>query len=164
MLIVSSFHFLCLGIPGTLVIHWFETIQEKVVKRSLRFMSRTIIQLIFKLFEAIRNVPFDHSRRQTNIYPSNALEEQPENHSSASARAIGEGYQVLPCVQRLQRLEKLLEELNNKRHEIPMEKERMLQQSMDRIKCVEMDLEKTKRVSIVMAVPKFECASIRTPD
>lgn len=147
-------------LEGTLVIHWFETIQEKVVKRSLRFMSRTIIQIIFKLFEAIRNVPFDYSRRQTNIYPSNALEEQPENHSSVSARAIGEGYQVLPCVQRLQRLEKLLEELNNKRHEIPMEKEQMLQQSMDRIKCVEMDLEKTKRVLHATVVKQLEITEL----
>ncbi|XP_071907639.1 phosphatidylinositol/phosphatidylcholine transfer protein SFH13-like isoform X1 [Coffea arabica] len=147
-------------LEGTLVIHWFETIQEKVVKRSLRFMSRTIIQIIFKLFEAIRNVPFDHSRRQTNIYPSNALEEQPENHSSVSAQAIGEGYQVLPCVQRLQRLEKLLEELNNKRHEIPMEKEQMLQQSMDRIKCVEMDLEKTKRVLHATVVKQLEITEL----
>lgn len=100
----------------------------------------------------VRNVPFDHWRRQTNIHPSNVSEEQPDNHSSVNGQTVGEEDQVLPCVQRLQRLENLLEELNKKRGEIPMEKDQMLRQSMDRIKCVETDLEKTKRVSVVMAV------------
>lgn len=140
--------FMFLWPPGTVAIHWFDIIQEKVVKKSFRFMSRTMIPFIVKIFVIIRNVPFDSWRRQTDIYQSNSLEEQPQNHSSVNPRAIGEGDQVLPCVQRLQKLEKLLEELNNKRHEIPMEKEQMLQQSMDRIKCVETDLEKTKRASI----------------
>ncbi|KAL3503689.1 hypothetical protein ACH5RR_038138 [Cinchona calisaya] len=147
-------------LEGTLAIHWFDVIQEKVVKRSFRFMSRTMIQFIVKLFVVIRNVPVDYWRRQTNIYPSNSLEERRENQSSLNVRATGEGNQVLPCVQRLQRLEKLLEELNNKRHEIPREKEQMLQQSMDRIKCVETDLEKTKRVLHTTVMKQLEIAEL----
>ncbi|CAI9088119.1 OLC1v1022364C1 [Oldenlandia corymbosa var. corymbosa] len=141
------------NLEASLARHWFESIQEAIVKRSFRYVLRTVIPFIVKLIMVIRNVPLDYWRRQTNIHPSNAAMEQllPNNESSAHARAVGEEDQVLPCVQRLQRLEKLLEELNNKPNVIPKEKDQMLLQSMDRIKSVETDLEKTKRVSFIVA-------------
>ncbi|KAL3508309.1 hypothetical protein ACH5RR_027710 [Cinchona calisaya] len=148
------------SLEGILAIHWLKTIQEKVVKRSFRFMLRTMISFIVKLFVVMRNLPFDQWRMQTNIHPSNALEEQPDNQLSVNAQAVGEEDQVLPCVHRLQRLEKLLEELNNKRTEIPMEKNQMLQQSMERIKCVEMDLEKTKRVLHATVMKQLEITQL----
>lgn len=52
-------------------------------------------------------------------------------------------------MQRLNRLENLLEEINKKPAEIPAEKDQMLLQSMDRIKSVEVDLDKTKRVRCI---------------
>lgn len=42
----------------------------------------------------------------------------------------------------------MLEELSNKPTSIPVEKERMLLDSLDRIKSLEHDLDKTKRVSV----------------
>ncbi|KAL2473160.1 Phosphatidylinositol/phosphatidylcholine transfer protein SFH13 [Forsythia ovata] len=120
--------------------------EERIVKRSFSFMAKTLISFMVKLFALIRNVPFEYWRRQTNAYPSNALGGEPklDSHPPANAEAICED-QFLPCVQRLQRLETLLEELNKKPAEIPLEKDQMLKQSMDRIKSVELDLEKTKR-------------------
>ncbi|KAL9679763.1 hypothetical protein QQ045_017629 [Rhodiola kirilowii] len=53
---------------------------------------------------------------------------------------------ALPCIQRLQRLEKTFEELSSKPTQMPLEKEKMLHESMARIKSVEYDLEKTKKV------------------
>lgn len=53
-----------------------------------------------------------------------------------------------PCLERIKRLEMMFDELTKKPAEIPSEKEHMLLESWDRIKHVEFDLEKTKRVSL----------------
>lgn len=81
------------------------------------------------------------------IHPSNSMERDINNHSSA-IEATPERDYILPCEQRLQRLEKVFNELNNKPDGMPLEKEHMLMDSLDRIKSVEFDLEKTKRVFI----------------
>ncbi|KAG6407475.1 hypothetical protein SASPL_130466 [Salvia splendens] len=59
---------------------------------------------------------------------------------------------------RLQRLESLLEELNSKPREFPAEKDQILQQSLDRIKNMECDLEKTKRVLHATVVKQLHIA------
>ncbi|XP_022892231.1 phosphatidylinositol/phosphatidylcholine transfer protein SFH13-like [Olea europaea var. sylvestris] len=131
------------NLEGSLFTNWFDTIQEKI---SLSLVSRTLMSFTIKHFASIRNVPFEYWRRQTNAYPSNALEGEPklDSHPPANAEAVCED-QVLPCLQRLQRLENSLEELSKKPAEIPLQKDLMLKQSMDRIKSLELDLEKTKR-------------------
>lgn len=130
--------------------YWLDAIQEKLVKRSFQYMSKTLLSIPIKLFAFIRNVPVEYWRSQSNIYPPNGLENEPEpnTHSSIHVKAVAEEDRILPCVQRLQRLESLLEQLNSKPAEIPIEKDQILQQSLDRIKCVEFDLENTKRVII----------------
>lgn len=130
-----------LGAPK---ICWFDPIQENVL-RSFRFMTRTLIPPIAKLFVSISDVSCEYLRRQRNVHPSNSLE---DGDTAENVEVVNEHDQVLPCVQRLEKLEKLLEELKNKPAEIPLEKDQMLQQSMERIKSVESDLENTKRVSI----------------
>ncbi|XP_047949879.1 phosphatidylinositol/phosphatidylcholine transfer protein SFH13-like isoform X1 [Salvia hispanica] len=133
---------------GTLVMYWLESIQERVVKRGFRCMTRTVMSMITKLFDLIQNAHAECLRRQTaGVYPSNTLESEQEsnNQLSVGAEAVREESMVLPCVQRLQRLESLLEEIKKKPAEIPMEKDQLLQLSLERIKSVEFDLEKTKR-------------------
>ncbi|KAL0399043.1 UNVERIFIED_CONTAM: Phosphatidylinositol/phosphatidylcholine transfer protein SFH13 [Sesamum radiatum] len=142
---------MCYGIvSGTLVTYWLDAIQEKLVKRSFQYMLRTSLSILIKLFAFIRNVPVEYWRRQSNIYPPNGLENEPEpnGHASIPVKAVAEEDRILPCVLRVQRLESLLEQLNCKPAEIPIEKDQILQQSLDRIKCVEFDLENTKRVII----------------
>lgn len=51
-----------------------------------------------------------------------------------------------PCWQRLQHLENVVTELVNKPVKIPPEKDDILLESMNRIKCIEYDLQKTKKV------------------
>ncbi|KAL2475934.1 Phosphatidylinositol/phosphatidylcholine transfer protein SFH13 [Abeliophyllum distichum] len=150
------------NIEGTLVMCWLGAIQEKVVRRSFRYMERTLVPFMVKFFAFIRTAPVEYWRRQTNIYPSNALEDEPEphNHSPVNAEAVSEQNRILPCVQRLQRLESLLEEFNKKPPEIPLEKEQMIQQSLDRIKSVEFDLEKTKRVLNATVMKQLEIAEL----
>ena len=58
----------------------------------------------------------------------------------------GEDY-IHPCVERLQNVEQILDKLKNRPAEIPREKDQMLLHSLERIKSVEFDLDKTKRVS-----------------
>lgn len=139
--------------------YWLDSIHEKVVKRGFRCMTRTIMSIVVKLFAYIWNTHVECLRRQTNVYPSNTLgsESEPSHQISVGVEAVSEHDRVLPCLQRLQRLESLLEELNKKPAEIPLEKDQLLRQSLERIKSVEFDLEKTKRVIV-----QFICFTFST--
>ncbi|KAI3456744.1 hypothetical protein Pfo_013407 [Paulownia fortunei] len=150
------------SMEGTLVTYWLDAIQENIVKRSFRYMSRTFVSIMIKLFAFIRNVPVEYWRRLSNVYTPNGLQSDPEpnTHSYVHLKAVTEEDRVRPCVQRLQRLESLLEELNNKPAEIPVDKDHILQQSLDRIKCVEYDLEKTKRVLHATVLKQLQIAEL----
>ncbi|CAL5405208.1 unnamed protein product [Camellia sinensis] len=143
------------NLEGTPVIQWLDIIQEKIVKRSFQCVGRVLMSLMAKLPSS----PIESWRRQNNIYPSNVTEDTMESRPTG-AEAVSVEDPVVPCVQRLQRLEKLLEELNNKPAEIPWEKEQMLDRSLDRIKSVEVDLEKTKRVLHTTVVKQVEIAQL----
>ncbi|CAM8955756.1 unnamed protein product [Rhodiola kirilowii] len=67
---------------------------------------------------------------------------------------------ALPCIQRLQRLEKTFEELSSKPTQMPLEKEKMLHESMARIKSVEYDLEKTKKVLHATVLKQLEISQV----
>ncbi|KAL0407050.1 UNVERIFIED_CONTAM: Phosphatidylinositol/phosphatidylcholine transfer protein SFH13 [Sesamum latifolium] len=148
-------------VESTLVMYWLDSIQEKVVKRGYRY-TRSVISIMIKLLEFIQNACIEYWRRQTYIYPSNALENEPEHdrRSPVGTVAVAAEDRVLPCVQRLQRLETLLEELNKKPAEIPLEKEQLLTRSLDRIKSVEFDLDKTKRALNSTVLKQHEIAEL----
>lgn len=80
--------------------------------------------------------------------------QQPEGHSnnqledSEESREQSKTSAVDPLWQRLQNLEVMVTELTNKPSKIPLEKEDMLHESLNRIKSIEYDLQKTKRVRI----------------
>ncbi|KAJ0101600.1 hypothetical protein Patl1_03678 [Pistacia atlantica] len=84
-------------------------------------------------------------------------ENNTDSHPPA-VEAVSEEDSVLPCIERLQKLEKVFEELSNKPPAIPLEKEQMLKESLQRIKSVESDLEKTKRVLHATVVKQHEIA------
>ncbi|CAI9107431.1 OLC1v1006781C1 [Oldenlandia corymbosa var. corymbosa] len=63
-----------------------------------------------------------------------------------------------PCWQRLQHLESVVAELLNKPKQIPAEKENVLLESMSRIKCIEHDLQKTKKALLATASKQVELA------
>ncbi|CAM8971218.1 unnamed protein product [Rhodiola kirilowii] len=62
------------------------------------------------------------------------------------------------CWQRLQQLEEMVTELVKKPTQIPQEKDDMLVDSMNRIKCMEYDLQKTKRALVATATKQVELA------
>lgn len=68
------------------------------------------------------------------------------SNAVAPSDSVYHSDQILPCLERITKLEKMLEEIKTKRVQIPVEKEQMLERSMDRIKSVELDLDKTKKV------------------
>ncbi|XP_075523014.1 phosphatidylinositol/phosphatidylcholine transfer protein SFH13-like [Primulina tabacum] len=150
------------NIEGTLVMNWLEAIQEKILKRSFRYMTRTLISIIINFFSVIRNAPGEYWRRQTYVYPSHMLESEPEPNAdlAVGTEVVNEEDRFFPCVQRLQRLENLLEQLNKKPAEIPQEKEQMLEQSLDRIKSVEVDLEKTKQLLQATVIKQLEITQL----
>ncbi|KAA8523495.1 hypothetical protein F0562_009918 [Nyssa sinensis] len=122
-------------------------------------MARTMLSFMVKLLAYMRSLPFEMWRRQNNVHPSNVIEDKPDGRTHDS-EAITVEDRVLPCVKRLQRLETLLEELSKKPAEIPLEKDQMLLQSLDRIKSIEFDLEKTKRVLHATVMKQLEITEL----
>ncbi|GER56986.1 Sec14p-like phosphatidylinositol transfer family protein [Striga asiatica] len=117
--------------------HGRSSFEGALVKRGFRYITRTLILIMIKLFDFIQNACFGYWRTQTNIYPENLP--QPNSNLPFGTEAIA------PCIERLHRLDNLLNELVRKPVQIPVEKEQLLHKSLDRIKLVESDLEKTKR-------------------
>lgn len=96
------------------------------------------------------NLKFEVWRPQNNVSPPNPIKDH-TNGPFPAVVAVDEKDHIFPhkqYEQRLQKLERAYEELSNKPTDIPPEKEKMLMESLDRIKSVEFDLEKTKRVCI----------------
>ncbi|XP_057461616.1 phosphatidylinositol/phosphatidylcholine transfer protein SFH13-like isoform X2 [Actinidia eriantha] len=148
-----------LNSAGIRVIRWVDMLYEKVGKRNFRCAARALMSFVGKLLEFGHGLPFEYWRRQNNIYPANVLEDVADSRRP-DAEAISQEDHVVPCVQRLQRLEKLLEELNKKPSEIPLDKVQMLNQSLERIKSVELDLDKTKRVLHATVVKQLEIVQL----
>lgn len=108
-------------------------------------MSRVLMYFLERLVMFFRSLRLEFWRTQNNIYPSVATEHENKNLTTAG-ETLSEQNLILQCTQRLEILEKSFGELSHKPAGIPLEKEQMLMSSLDRIKCVEFDLEKTKRV------------------
>lgn len=125
-----------------------DIVKEKIGKRNNLCVARTLMSFVVKLVAFFRSLPLDLWRRQNNIHPSNLVEHNADSHSTA-VETVSENC-VRPCMERLQSLEKVVEELSNKPAAIPLEKEQMLMESLERIKSVELDLEKTKRVCLTL--------------
>lgn len=112
---------------------------------------KALISFLIGLVAFFHTLRFEVWRRQNNVDPSTVMENNINGHSAA-VEALNEEDRVLPCIERIQRLEKVFEEFSSKPAGIPLEKEQMLMESLDRIKCVEADLEQTKKVRFVPQV------------
>ncbi|CAI9295375.1 unnamed protein product [Lactuca saligna] len=119
----------------------------EIVKRGFNYVGRPLVSLVEKLIVLITILPFDFLKRQKNVYPANTVEDEPRES-------------VNPFVERLEKLEGLLEELKRKPAQIPIEKENMLYDSLERIKLVEFDLNKTKSVLHATVVKQLEIAAL----
>lgn len=123
-------------------------VKDQIERRDFSRVARMLISFLVRVIPFSHILRFEFWGRKNNIYPSNLVESNTHSQSP-TPEAVNEEDYVLPCLQRLQQLEKVYEDLNNKPAAIPLEKERMLMDSLDRIKSVEHDLEQTKRVCYV---------------
>lgn len=115
--------------------------REDSGERFFQWLARVLIAFLIKILSYIHVIGFREGGL-SNIHPSDA--QNTAAQCSLSMENIED--RLSPCLERLQRLEMMFDELTNKHAEIPFEKERVLLESWDRIKHIEFDLEKTKRV------------------
>jgi hypothetical protein len=133
-------------------------IQSRVSKRFLT----TAIDFLFKLVACIYLV----FHTLGNLFAKNNVDQQPETRpvaeladssSSENILPADEDY-LTPCRLRLQQLESLVTELINKPTTIPQEKNDILVESLNRIKSIEFDLQKTKKALIATASKQLQLA------
>ncbi|GAU16376.1 hypothetical protein TSUD_117250 [Trifolium subterraneum] len=144
---------------GSSVSNLFSIIKEKLERINFLYVPQVLTSFLERLIVFICNLRFEFWRTQNIVHPSNSTERGINNHSVA-IEATSERDYILPCEQRLQRLENIFNELNNKPDGMPLEKEQMLMDSLDRIKSVEFDLEKTKRVLHAAVMKQLEITDL----
>ncbi|XP_039002520.1 phosphatidylinositol/phosphatidylcholine transfer protein SFH13-like isoform X2 [Hibiscus syriacus] len=144
---------------GNSITHLLDSVKEKFGRRNIHSVAKMLIALLVRLAALIHTVLFESWRRPNSTHPSNMMEPNRNGHSNSTVQeAVNEKEHVRPCIERLQKLEKTFEELSNKPAVIPVEKDKMLMESLDRIKSVEFDLNKTKRVLHATVVKQLEIA------
>ncbi|MFS7922253.1 hypothetical protein Hanom_Chr03g00246931 [Helianthus anomalus] len=111
---------------------------------SFRYITRPVVLLAKKLITPICSLPIG----------TNAEGPTPTIDSTSHTD------QIVPCLERLKKLETMVEELSTKPAQIPAEKEQMLQHSMDRIKSIEVDLDKTKKTLHATLVRQLEISEL----
>ncbi|KAG2583172.1 hypothetical protein PVAP13_6KG138300 [Panicum virgatum] len=119
---------------------------------------RLLLALIVKVF-AFFHIAYDqHRTRVNNPLPPAEPEPVSDDHPAVETFSVD---RISPIIERLQRLEGKVDELGSKPPGIPLEKERSLLESWDRIKCIESDLERTKKVLQATVMKQLEIAESR---
>lgn len=133
-------------------------------RRLKKFVTSLAVNFIFRLFACIHllipgfgkifvghNADKQSEKQHKPELPQSSPQEQ------CISRAKGDDL-LHPCWQRLQNLEANVTELLNKPTRIPPEKEDMLVESLNRIKSIEYDLQKTKKALLATASKQVELA------
>jgi hypothetical protein len=116
--------------------------EEGTFYRFLRLLLALVVR-VFALFHIVRIQP--ETGMVDNPLPPAELEPISGDNPAKEAFSVDH---ISPVIGRLQRLESRVDELSSKPPEIPVEKERFLLESWDRIKYIESDLERTKKVTV----------------
>lgn len=123
---------------------------RRPLKTYIPHAASLLIHFILKILTCIYLVFPRLGRIFTAHHAENDLKTQckppPIAISSSQEEQIAQDIEVDPLWQRLKQLEGLVTELTNKPTKIPQEKEDMLCESLSRIKSIEYDLQKTKKV------------------
>ncbi|CAM8980676.1 unnamed protein product [Rhodiola kirilowii] len=128
-------------------LHKLQQIPSSIVFYTLKLLTciHIILSTLGRLF-SVRNSE-KNLHRQT---PAQVADVTSQDQSSSQSSQ--------ECWQRLQQLEEMVTELVKKPTQIPQEKDDMLVDSMNRIKCMEYDLQKTKRALVATATKQVELA------
>ncbi|PNT67192.1 hypothetical protein BRADI_3g22400v3 [Brachypodium distachyon] len=136
------------------------TVVPKEIQAEGKFYNflRLLLALIVRVLALFHIVHSQSATTRVNNPPP-PPEPEPEtisgDHPAAEAFSLDH---ISPVIERLQRLEGRVDELGSKPPEIPLEKERSLLESWDRIKCIESDLERTKKVLQATVMKQLEIA------
>ncbi|XP_020597551.1 phosphatidylinositol/phosphatidylcholine transfer protein SFH13-like, partial [Phalaenopsis equestris] len=114
---------------------------EGSIEGVLRYFAMVLMALFFKLLSAFR-ILYKQSSSAEAIHPSYTAVSHAEHNKVVE---VVKEDRVNPCLERMERLEEMFSALKGKPAEIPVDKERVLMDSWDRIKSIEFDLDKTKR-------------------
>ncbi|KAL6623098.1 hypothetical protein ACP70R_032977 [Stipagrostis hirtigluma subsp. patula] len=107
----------------------------QVIKAIFVFLWKLLSMV--QLFSALRSV----ASHYVDIRSSS---EHGHNLGMKSNCSVDRGY-VVPCLERLERLEHMVMELNQRSPRIPPEKENLIEESVRRIRSIERDIKKTRR-------------------
>ncbi|XP_011089091.1 phosphatidylinositol/phosphatidylcholine transfer protein SFH9 isoform X1 [Sesamum indicum] len=129
-------------------------ISTRVMDVLFRLLA-CICFLLGGLVRALFKMENKEAYRRTDFPNSNSQE---EHYTRANTEEL-----LHPCCQKLQHLEKLVTELLKKPAKIPPEKDDILLESLNRIKSIEHDLQKTKKALLATASKQVElCESMET--
>uniref|UniRef100_A0ACD5ZZ86 Uncharacterized protein n=1 Tax=Avena sativa TaxID=4498 RepID=A0ACD5ZZ86_AVESA len=126
--------------------------EEGKFYRFLRLLLALVVR-VFALFHIVHSQP--ETTMVDNRMPPTELEPISGDNPAKEAFSVDH---ISPVIGRLQRLESKVDELSSKPPEIPVEKDRSLLESWDRIKCIESDLERTKKVLRATVMKQVEMA------
>ena len=121
---------------------------RRLPQKPISYITSILAQNTVKLLTCIYVVLAALGR----LFMVRSVDNQPRNHGrTQSAQSNVQEHLINPAIkeplfQRLQNLEAVVTEMANKPKTIPPEKEDILQESLSRIKCIEYDLQKTKKV------------------
>lgn len=101
---------------------------------------------IFYLFHWLAGRFHREERTETTMEDTRSAHSADSNSQTQNTAVSNTGQLLHPCYEKLQHLEKAVADLMKKPAKIPSEKEDMLQESMNRIRSIEYDLQKTKKV------------------
>ncbi|KAM0863445.1 hypothetical protein ACQ4PT_044583 [Festuca glaucescens] len=118
----------------------------------LKLFSRKVLAVIVKVLSILRFF-IRHRQQLENVHPHTAT----VLSNQANLQIVKED-RVNPCLERLERLESMCNQLSRKPPEIPQDKDRAIQDSFDRIKSIEYDLEKTKKVLHATVIKQMQMA------
>ncbi|KAF8113190.1 hypothetical protein N665_0054s0008 [Sinapis alba] len=133
--------------------------EERGMKKSLQKVASSLARFIVQLIASLC-LMFRILGRLVNKQPENQLRPQvldPPPPSPPTTQ-LQRGESLHSCWLRLQNLESMVTVLFDKPTNIPQEKENILRDSLDRIKCIEQDLQKTKKALLLTVSKQIELA------
>ncbi|CAH8373898.1 unnamed protein product [Eruca vesicaria subsp. sativa] len=131
--------------------------EERGLKNSLQKVASLLARFIFQLLASLC-IMFRILGRLVNKQPENQLRPAQLTVSESPPTQLQREESLHPCWLRLQNLESMVTVLSDKPTNIPQEKEDILRDSLDRIKCIEQDLQKTKKALLLTASKQIELA------
>lgn len=128
---------------GTSLIHTLCSLGGVLGKKNIQHCAKILVSLIARLITYLGT--FELWARKISVNPSAVVDNGVENQMlTTEADWVGDYFHSY--LQRLERMEELCQELSARAASIPPEKDKLLQESLHRIKSIEVDLENTKRV------------------